>query len=432
MSVAPIIDLYFWIMENARHSMQEGAKTTLWDTPENAVQIEIDYNVLWARLRDARLFNVPTVLLMDTYAEAHDHLANLVRLGEDDELDPEVGTDLILKRSREAPFPEQLPFDNTLLLYPWTGRKADGSRIDKSYSHVGPITGAGLVLEDHELEWRFGKPAVASLRQQGQAWAVVGHLLCHDGEVYELLRCTRLVIAGTNYPIDTSGSFDELIQRMESLHPSARIDVHCGFAVTKLRDNSVSSMWASPLSMNPWALPAMIYMINDYKTLVLQSPKKGRTALRMATRKFAKRNGLKRFTPPHYYGIMLHDDVVFVSAVDRQFNPDGRSRYANFRSDVRGHERVRIRRGPMPMDPEERQKYLDRGYRLYEEQMDLDPEDDKRLRERGQTLKARGEWLALKVSWVDQYIKGPEEAPYRPAVRHLPARQPASWGGADG
>ena len=52
-----------------------------------------------------------------------------------------------------------------------------------------------------------------------------------------------------------------------------------------------------------------------------------------------------------------------------------------------------------------------------------------RLTERGKPLKQRGEWLAFKVSWVNDYIKGPEDSPYVPAVRRLPKRRPTSWGG---
>jgi len=180
--------------------------------------------------------------------------------------------------------------------------------------------------------------------------------------------------------------------------------------------------WFSPLSLNPWAISSLIFMINDYKTLVLQRPG---LSDKNRVKRFGKKRGLKRLQPPMYYGVMLRDHVIFTSAVEDQFTEEELRRcYQDFRSDVRGHERCRIRRGMLPLAPEVRGTLVERGYTLYEHVMDLDGDDAKRLRERGLPPKERGEWVAVKTSWVDSYLKGPEDAPYRAAVRHLPF----NWG----
>lgn len=408
------LDLYLWMLDSIHHiklgswRQEMISQGNMSKDPAH----NVDYDVLWARMRAARLFNIPAVLMEDTYDEVAGYVGSLVRLGEEDELSPEEGTDLLIREGCEHPFPEQLPFDHCLLLYAWNGRKADGSKIDPNLDQIASVVSAGIVLDDEQLAWRFGSAAVPRLREQG-VWSVLGHLVSHDGEAWELLRWTRLGIPGTNVKLTTD--------MLANLDDTTDVGIATGFAVTRLRD---TEKWWSPLSMTPWALSAVINMINDYKTLVVDKPK---TSDRLKTRSWAKKRRLKNVRPPMFYGIMLQDNVVFTDAVRNQFTSNGRQSYLNYRSDVRGHERCRIRRGPMPMGPAERHKYLSRGYTLYEHLMDLDSEDEKRLRERGMPLKERGEWLAIKTTWVDSYMKGPEDAPYRPAIRHLPVQPPTSW-----
>jgi hypothetical protein len=415
MAKNPALELYLWMLDNVHmiKSGRAGQHLLTKGEEDNPTSMGVDYQVLWARLREARLFNIPTVLMEDTYDEVAAYVGSLVRLGEQDEMSPEEGTDLLIKTGCDHPFPEQLAFDHMLFLYPWNGRKADGSPSDPKLEEIASVVSAGIVLDDEQLAWRYGPHTVPALREHG-VWSVLGHLVSHDGQAWELLRWTQLHLAGLP---DSLLSLEDLSR----LPRDADIGISTGFAVTRLRDEV---KWWSPLSMTPWALSAVINMINDYKTLVIDKPK---TSDRMATRRWAKKRGLKNIRPPMFYGIMLHDNIVFTDAIREQFTSDGRQSYLNFRSDVRGHERCRIRRGPMPMSDAERQKFLSRGYTLYEHLQDLDSEDEKRLRERGMALKERGEWLAIKTTWVDSYMKGPEDAPYRPAIRHLPVQPPTSW-----
>ena len=414
-------DLYYWIIDHVLSMRDGGGHFEQVSEGRNLPQgtDHTDYNDLWARLRSARLFSVPTVLLNDTYEEVGGYLKSLVRLGKPDELPVEEGTDLLMRTGTHHAFPEHLSFDHVLLLYPWGEHIQDGSKIDQHTSKIAPVVGAGLYLSDEELGWRVGPEVVPRLRQQG-LWSVLGHLVSHDGKVWELLRWAVLQVNGKTLPIDyTSGT---LLESIADLPKGLPVQIATGFATLVMRDGL---QWFCPLSMNPWALTAMTSMINDYKTLVIQKPTlKDRTQ----AKRWSKKRGLKRFSPPMYYGVMLRDNVVFTSSVEDQFEEGVRRCYADFRSDVRGHERCRIRRGPIPMDLGKRQKLLGRGYKLYEHVMDLEAGDEKRLRERGTPFKQRGEWLAIKTTWVDAYIKGPEDAPYIPASRHLPIQPPATWG----
>lgn len=418
MAKNPALELYLWMLENVHSNKNRKGSFQVISQGAGALDGEVDYNVLWARLRAARLFNVPVVLMEDTYDEVAGYISSLVRLGEEDELSPEEGTDLLIREGINHPFPDKMPFDHVLLLYPWTGLTQDGRPPRVGTEQAASIMGSGIVLDDEQLAFRYGPDVVPKLREFG-IWSVFGHLISHDGQAWELLRWTSLTVEGTNHRVDLVG-----LEGLESLSRDTDITVASGFAATRVRD---LEKWWSPLSMTPWVLSAVIGMINDYKTLVVEKPK---TSDRMAVKRWAKKRRLKSIRPPMYYGIMLQDNVVFLNAVRDQFEKSkDRKAYLNFQSDVRGHERCRIRRGPMPMGPRDREKYQARGYTLYEQVMDLDSEDEKRLRERGMPLKERGEWLAIKTTWVNSYMKGPEGAPYRPAIRHLPVQPPVSWGG---
>jgi hypothetical protein len=418
----PATDLYYWMLD-CLHGMNEdrGSFHMISEGHNTDGEQVVDYQELWVRMRSAKLFSVPTVLMMDTYDEVSDYVSDLVNLGEEDQIDPKLGTPKLFETGMNQPYPERLPFDHLLLLYPWAGRTSTGKPVDPSHDAMGAVTGAGILLTDDELGLRFGPDAVSRLRRYG-SWAVLGHLLSHDGWVWEILRWTMFRVEGTTHVIDPN-NFDESVQ---NLHPDTHIEVATGFAATVTRHGEKDQWW-SPLSMNPWALPSVVYMINDYKTLVLQKPS---ASDRMHAKRWGKKRGFKRFRPPMYYGIMLTDNVVFTRAVATQF-PERQRSSQEFRSDVRGHERCRIRRGPSPMGTVDRIRFEERGYTIYEATMDLDPEDEKRLRERGQPLKERGEWIAIKTSWVDSYLKGPEDGPYIPANRHLPIQPPVSWGGGE-
>ena len=90
----------------------------------------------------------------------------------------------------------------------------------------------------------------------------------------------------------------------------------------------------------------------------------------------------------------------------------------DYRWDVRGHERVRVRRGELPIEPADRANLLKRGYRVYTEG-EMSVEDTERLCARGKRLRQDKEWVAVLTSWVDHYVKGPEDTPLIPAVRKM-------------
>lgn len=121
---------------------------------------------------------------------------------------------------------------------------------------------------------------------------------------------------------------------------------------------------------------------------------------------------LRAHRPRPFYLVPLRARLI-TEEPRHETGPHGQIQY-DHRWDVRGHERVRFRRGPLPLSTKLADKLLELEYRVH--QTKPEGEDLQRMEERGIQW-ADGEWLALKVRWIDHYIKGPDGAPYVPAIR---------------
>jgi hypothetical protein len=118
--------------------------------------------------------------------------------------------------------------------------------------------------------------------------------------------------------------------------------------------------------------------------------------------------------PKPYYLVKLKSQTI-TQAFGTAMPP--RKKYElTYQFKVRGHERVRIRRGPMPLGPKDREILEQRKYTIYTIN-DMRPEHSRLLLERGIPVKRSHEWLAILVSWVKDYTKGPDGMPFVPSVR---------------
>lgn len=98
-------------------------------------------------------------------------------------------------------------------------------------------------------------------------------------------------------------------------------------------------------------------------------------------------------------------------------NPDPEPREIEWshRWDVRGHKRTLIRRGALPLSDRDRSKLVTRGYRIFEKPS-IPFEAARALELRGKPPKRDDEWVALKVTSVRAFQKGPEDKPYVPST----------------
>lgn len=161
-------------------------------------------------------------------------------------------------------------------------------------------------------------------------------------------------------------------------------------------------------------LIALVDLVNNYRSFVLEQ--EPTASERIKYRQLAKRFVVRRPIPQPYYTIRLKTKVVHTSVYRTARRLAQYSIEFSHRFDVRGHERCKIQRGKLPIDPKTEKILERRGYKLFG--AGQPPEHVcALLQSRGIPLRGGGEWLAVKVFWVSEHIKGPEDKPYVPAVR---------------
>lgn len=195
-------------------------------------------------------------------------------------------------------------------------------------------------------------------------------------------------------------------------------------------DRSSEYGWPRGLGLEPWILPHLVRIINDHRTFVVEAEISGE--VRRGIKENKKALGLDdyRHMPKPYYTLRMHTHVVR-EKVKKQLGRPRKSR--SYKTDVRGHERCRIRRGVLPIDPKLADKLQKRGYKIFSTNQ-LDQETFERLAQRGLAFKKADEWLAVKATWIDDFMSSTDpKLPYIPAVRKLgsvrvrPRKHTGAW-----
>lgn len=347
------------------------------DTAESRMR---DSRLAWALMRTAKLFHISP----ETFAEFH-HAADeatcqaSVGLSSDEFwIDKAMTQDNATKHykfltnaNENGPdWPEHLPFDRMFIGY-----------------------GAGYWDDPERLRllWTMrGSPPPDGYLQAG----VVGHLVTAAGDVWEFMQ-VEFEDGGVNWA-------------------SERIR----FAKTG---------WSPRFHVSAWIIPALLNMINENRTYIEQrAPLPHERRTHKDHRKGMGIKGKDRIghVPAPFFVIKVKDSTIHerVPALVGA----GFKRQLSYKTDVRAHERVFVRRGPLPMGDEEREKYKGLGYRVYE-QRQLSDEDRRRLSKRGHAQKRPGEWLAVKHVWIDEHMNSNDpNLEYVPALRVVPGETQAA------
>ena len=345
---------------------------------EEAQRLQASMRGVWPRLNVGRVFAVPEIAYLSVRAWADRHTTEVVAKVPwrgwnttgfpspdipDDEI--ETWTRAMREAAAAQPIPEHLPFDTTLLVY-----------------------GAGAPLSEGDALALVGPEA-----EKYDQLRLLADLVCSDGVVWQF--CLG---------IDDEGNI--------------------GFFGQMLRDKNGEGGWQSGLSLTPWILPGVIDLINSFKKLVHETPRS--LGFRKKWEKYQKQaiklgRGLLHSIPPPFYRVELHQELVEdrVREREKEMAHKHRTWQLQHRCDVRAHERIRVARGKLPIDPEIEQDLLERKYKLFTHNA-LDLDTARLLMERHERPKSHDEWLAIKVSWIKSHQRGPEDAPYVPALRVLP------------
>lgn len=329
-----------------------------------------DAALAWANMRDARIIHFDPQTWADLDEEADEMVVQKFmgmssqKFWNEIEMTEELATkhyNAVAFGAKRAPWPEHFPFDAIWLGY-----------------------GGGAWMDRNDLSMRFNMRRWG-LPEDVVAGAVVGHLVTATGHVWEFTKF--------RYSDGTMGMTYEHIRH-------------------------VDGGWVRRYDLAPWTVPALIEIVNQHRTLVIEQDMPG---FRNEMRNRRKKLGLKGkqyrgHVPPPFYVVKVRNRTI----IERLRNEDdtGTGRSPSYRHDVRGHWRCRIKIGKLPLDSEVKEKLVKRGYNVYEH-MQPKGDDLGRLMERGRR-KGPDEWLAIKSTFVEAH-QSPNnpELPYVPATRRV-------------
>lgn len=182
--------------------------------------------------------------------------------------------------------------------------------------------------------------------------------------------------------------------------------------------------WFNPLSMAAFIVPWIISYINAHRAIVEDRTRSFsyRRGYKAAIKKYKHRAG----PPPPYYVIPMDLDNVQVYRERRECS--NTEIEWTCRRKRRGHERVKIRRGKLPLDPKTEAKIRREWERAKGEfELFTTRRESERAAEalarRGYWPKRPDEWLAVLYTWIDDVV-WPKDRPDLPLVESV--RRPKS------
>lgn len=264
--------------------------------------------------------------------------------------------------------------------------------------------GPGIQLRQYQMEAKLraslSRTQLVSVGGDGDDWSeiepqilaaqIIGHIVTSTGHVIECVK------------IETNDGEEGIIT--EHLRNPDE-----GFRAT--------------FDLAPWYVPKLIEFIVSHKTFVLEqdlSPEQRKTAKQL--RKGGGRRGSPAvlWIPPPYYRMRMQTKVVRDRTKRMMPTMPGRPR--TYRTDVVGHSRHYVRRGPLPLTPEQRAVLTKRQYTIYENtQPPAELVSD--LTRKGHDRKDPGEWMAVREIWIDEHMNVDNpDLPYVPGLRTTGSR----------
>ena len=352
------VDGYFECVKYAYdgwHRRHEGAVT--WGRPFNTEEFT---RHLYAMLRRARLVHIP----LEVYATLYHH--NDVRLTveagypwsppDPSKADPYIVqrvSDVTKQAMAELPFPERLPFDCVYFAF-----------------------GGGIELTREQLRIKTGGERARSLRGA----VLIALLLGSHGVCVEFLAGHHVEQGSMIFAVCHRTWGEDLW--LPSTEPGV------------------------PQDLAPFMATSLVEHVNSFVELSVSTPhsKQHRKDWRRGRKKLGVNKGEP---PPEFYPYKLR------STLHRETDGGGGDGIVRtYRTDVRGHERLLVRRGDLPLPLRKREYYRTQGFKIFETEPPP-PELREKLRVKGHPSKLRHEWMVVKSIWIDPHLNSNDESlPY--------------------
>lgn len=349
--------------------------------PTNTIRAK--YAVAASKLKSARIFSFPRLSFLQLYRAADIFTTQTFgnaewtpteKVGKD--FDAKQFFRTVHKHGTIVPMPERMPFENIFITF------------DEN-----------VMLSDEQVYARIGREP----KNQHDRYYHCGYLVCDDGNVLELI--VGLNIVGDDLSLPGKITDSVIFQ------PFTR---EADLRVASIDGSLQVGGWTRPFNLNPWICTSFIDLINSYRSFVHEESRS--FSVQRSFEKACKGLRVKRSMPPPFYTVRMEQELIVEHLTSRFPRQSSTKPEYKYRWDVRGHERVRFRRGDLPLDPKLEAILLRKGYKLFTlNQPDFDTW--RLIAERHLEPKRPNEWLAVKRCWVESHTKGPEGAPYIPAIR---------------
>ena len=384
-----------WLLEDSRKD-----RTTIKLGSANPCEHKQDSSAIWAKMRNARIFHFTFDQFQRIYHGADVYTTEEIAgmdwgsLGENtiSKSESKHHQTIVTKIGLTWPFPEHLPFDNIFL-----------------------GLGAGVPLTPTQFFLRMSMDRAKEI--QIAAAKLMGYLVTVQGDVIEFM-------VTKNLP-DTLGMY---------FHPKR---AGAGLRVIGNFVEQPEGNWDGPYDLTPWIIGGLVQSINDHQTVIIEG--EGRIARQQHWRKRAKKDFRIKHIPPPYYTVTIQARTIKEELFSKW--KSDKTRTLAYQHDRRGHYRVRVARGPLPMSEKDRKKFEARAkhigggseQKIFETKR-LDEDTIKELNKRNVPLKRTDEWMVVLITWVDD-MKVPADpepgVPYVPSIRKVPRvkERNAGWEG---
>lgn len=343
--------------------------------------------LIWAALRNARVFEVSSETFEAIFKEVQRYIWTAVagldgdRLrSTEDNVEAAVSEEELAKAheamceaaKRLPVFDDIMPFDHIFV-----GFDGEGQIVDTKSVREKLVEQPEKIIHTRILGY------------------LIGPVHYDKVEVIEFVRVT------------SPGNLDNVVAIAERLAPPPDV-------------NGVESHgeWMHPWHHTPWIVNALLSFIHEHKTLVIEQHMSKK--LKRSVTKQTKAHGFDIIPRPYY--LVPLKNITVKDAARRSVGLVGRRAPLSYRHDRRGHERVFIQRGPLPLEDKKR-KALEKktgtppvGYKVFTVE-NLDAESARFMMERKLPPKRVDEWVAVKVRYIGQQVIGDNSLPYVPAVR---------------
>lgn len=204
--------------------------------------------------------------------------------------------------------------------------------------------------------------------------------------------------------------FGMLLDAEEGIWEAMRLYYPDGTVATAMYPVWKDRAWRENVCMNltPWVVPCLI------KAIETSAHPVSRLVGDRAAKKLKKETGVVS-RPPRFYSVKVSPTEA--KDLARQVVGAGFARSLSYRFDVRGHWRLLIKRSTETLYQKERFSLEARGYTVGTSFRELGPDLAQALADRNVPDLRDGEWIAAKLVRVKEHKKGPEDAPYVPAIR---------------